>query len=287
MDASTTAAAARHSALPFGPFASFTIAMVTLSVTSFLKAVNIINNPGNMLTNTFYHHHGTNSDATTTTTAGRFALSSSSSLSNLNVYNVHDVEFTHPHAALRLTAHTKTNRTLWQVINSSQFHAGVQRVEPLAWIPSQSYDTEALLIVVSAVPVGDTSNTTSSSSTSGVGAVVYNEHGFSTRVEQGAMIHVRKNSLHAIQNPDRDHALLLVWTFPTRFGVSKAQFRDNYDFGVDDPANDDGDINNNNAKADADADADANTIANATNTNANGSGDGVGTNDGEANNGKE
>lgn len=265
MDTSTTtaAAAARHSALPFGPIASFTIAMVTLSVTSFLKAVNIINKSDPMTINNILYHQHQHHDNTLLSSSS----SSSPQLSNVNVYNVHDVDLTHPHAALRLSAHTKTNRTLWQVVNSSQFHAGIQRVEPLAWIPSQSYDTEALLIVVSSVD-------SNGAKTSGSGAVVYDEHGFSVCVEQGAMIHVKKNSLHAVQNPDPEHALLLVWTFPTRFGVTKTQFRDNYDFGVVDRGEENNDKDHDNDNGDA-----SNNVK--VNANANVSGDGVGTDDGE------
>lgn len=187
------AASARSSVIPIGPIASFAVAMITLGVTTVVKYRNS-------------EYWGTTLQPSATSQI-EVPLDTPKPIAFFNVY---DVNTTNPQHELPLTSTAKTNRTLWQLVNSSQLHAGLQRVEPGAWIPSHSHETEELIVIISGH------------------AQVYDENGFSTHVSQGSLIHFTRGSLHAIHNTETDQPLLLMWSFPNRFGYNKFQFQDEY-----------------------------------------------------------
>lgn len=105
---------------------------------------------------------------------------------------------------------TKTNRSIWETVSTRELHAGLQTVQPEAWIPAHAHDTEELITVISGL------------------AVLYDKNGVQTELRQGSMIHIEKKSHHAIRNIATDEPLVLMWAFPARFGFNKFQFRNEY-----------------------------------------------------------
>lgn len=164
----------RQSVIPIGPVISFTIAIVSLGLTSVIT-----------------YHRATEPQKPQT---------------KAHVFNIRSIDVT----PIRLTSNAKTNRTVWEVVSSREFHAGLQRVEPGAWIPPHSHDTEEIVVVIS----GD--------------GLIYDENGMETPLVSGTMVHMDKKSRHAIRNINSVQPLLLMWSFPVRFGTNKFEFRENY-----------------------------------------------------------
>lgn len=169
--------APRTSVIPFGPIISFTIAVVSLGVTSVIT----------------YHR-----------------TEPQQPQSRIHVFDPHTKAGLGDIIPLTFNEDSKTNRTIWETVSTKELHAGIQRIEPEAWIPSHSHDTEELVTVIS-----------------GFGIVI-DENGLQTELRQGSMVHIEKRSQHAIRNIAIDKPLLIMWSFPTRFGYNKFQFRQRY-----------------------------------------------------------
>lgn len=167
----------RQSLIPIGPIITFTIAIVSLGLTSVVT----------------YHRS-----------------EQIKPQSKVRIFDTRNTSGLNALAPIRLIGDAKTNRTIWELVSSWEFQAGIQRVEPDAWIPSHSHETEEIIIVVS-----------------GEG-LVYDENGKATHLTSGSMLHIEKNTQHAIRNINTVQPLLLVWAFPVRFGINKFQFQEKY-----------------------------------------------------------
>lgn len=167
----------RQSIIPIGPIVSFTIAIVGLGLTSVIT----------------YHRS-----------------EQVKPQSKVRIFDIRNTAGLDALPLIRMTGDAKTNRTIWEVVSSREFHAGIQRVEPAAWIPSHSHETEEIIVVIS-----------------GEG-VVYDENGKGTPLAPGRMLHIEKNTQHAIRNINMVQPLLLIWSFPVQFGINKFRFRDKY-----------------------------------------------------------
>lgn len=104
----------------------------------------------------------------------------------------------------------KTNRTIWEAVSTSELHAGLQRVEPDAWIPTHAHDTEEIIVVIS-----------------GQGTL-YDENGIGRQISSGNMVHFESGSKHTVHNSAMDEPLFLMWTFPRKFGRAKFKFQETY-----------------------------------------------------------
>lgn len=103
-----------------------------------------------------------------------------------------------------------TNRTIWETVSTSEFHAGLQRLEPNTWIPTHAHETEEVIMIVSGQ------------------ASLYDENGFERKLATGCMVHIKRKLSHAIHNTAQDKPLLLMWVFPRKFGYNKFEFQDTY-----------------------------------------------------------
>lgn len=104
-----------------------------------------------------------------------------------------------------------TNRTIWETVSTSELHAGLQRLEPDAWIPRHSHDMEEILMIIS-----------------GQGSL-YGENGIERGLVPGYMVHIEKKWSHTIHNTAKDRPLLLMWVFPRKFGYNKFEFQSVYE----------------------------------------------------------
>lgn len=181
----------RHSLLPTGPIISLTVAMLSLGLTSL---VNYKQTTNHILNN-----------------RNPFSSSSTSENSNVQIFDFNLPSALSTIPSLKMTENARTNRTLWETISSADFHAGLQKVEPDAWIPSHNHETEEIMIIIS-----------------GQGKV-YDDVGIPFVVTPGSMIHFNRERFHTIHNIKSDQPLLLMWCFPTRYGINKFQFQQDYD----------------------------------------------------------
>lgn len=100
-------------------------------------------------------------------------------------------------------------RTVWETIDGSKnaLHAGLERVEVGAHIPSHSHNTEEIVLVYG-----------------GQGAV-YDDRGREQEMTTGTMVHIAARSKHAIRNTGQD-PLWLLWCFPS--SSKPFQFQQDY-----------------------------------------------------------
>ena len=160
----------RECVLQHGPVASFFVALISLAWTSSLYP----SAPQNAATLTFYDP---------------YTLQSSI-------------------PAIRFHQHPSTNRTIWETVDTTDLHAGLERVEPGAWMPPHAHDTEEIILFFKGI------------------AMAYDGNGRKTKIYPGTMIHVKKGARHAFQNVGEE-PLWLLWSFPGR-ASSKFHFQQHY-----------------------------------------------------------
>lgn len=112
-------------------------------------------------------------------------------------------------AALNLDKDARTNRTIWETVNTNSLHAGLERIEVGAWVPPHSHTTEEIIVVCAG------------------SGLVYDENGRSKPMKVGAMAHIAAHSRHAFRNVG-DEPLLIVWLFPAKEASNKFEFRQRY-----------------------------------------------------------
>lgn len=111
--------------------------------------------------------------------------------------------------AMTLDKDARTNRTVWETVDTNELHAGLERIEVAAWIPPHSHTTEEVIVVYAG------------------SGLVYDENGHSKPMEAGAMVHIAANSRHAFRNIGGE-PLLIAWLFPSMFASNKFEFRQKY-----------------------------------------------------------
>lgn len=102
-----------------------------------------------------------------------------------------------------------TNRTIWQTVATSHVQAGLERLEPGAWIPPHSHHTEEILLVYS-----------------GIGEA-YDENGHVMPLSPGSMVHIRRGGRHAFRNTGI-HPMWLMWSFPRSSNKRTFEFHQKY-----------------------------------------------------------
>lgn len=130
-------------------------------------------------------------------------------VSPVSLFNVVSGEGLSTIAAMVLDKDARTNRTVWETVDTSELHAGLERIEVAAWIPPHSHSTEEIVVVCAG------------------SGLVYDFHGHSKPMEVGAMVHIAANSRHAFRNIGEE-PLLIAWLFPSMFASNKFEFRQRY-----------------------------------------------------------
>lgn len=129
--------------------------------------------------------------------------------SPIRVFNIHTGQGLHRLTPQIFNEDAATNRTLWTTVETAQLHAGLERLEPHAWIPPHTHNTEEVVVVCKGV------------------ALVYDESGFAQRMDTGAMVHIEAYARHAFRNSGNE-PLLIMWLFPALLAVDKFEFRQRY-----------------------------------------------------------
>lgn len=127
----------------------------------------------------------------------------------LKFFNMGSDPGAHSIQPIEFHAHSHTNRTIWETVNTGELHAGLQRVEAGAWMPPHSHPMEEIILLFA-----------------GRG-IAYDENGEKTEIWPGTMVHIKKGARHAFQNVGEE-PMWLLWSFPTKLGVRKFEFRDRY-----------------------------------------------------------
>lgn len=129
--------------------------------------------------------------------------------SPIRVFDLHTGQGLHHLIPQIFNEDAATNRTLWTTVDTAQLHAGLERLEPHAWIPPHTHNTEEVVVVCKGV------------------ALVYDESGFGQRMDAGAMVHIEPYVGHAFRNLGNE-PLLIMWLFPALLAADKFEFRQRY-----------------------------------------------------------
>lgn len=130
-------------------------------------------------------------------------------VSPVSLYNIVTGDGLSRVPAMILDKDARTNRTIWETVDTNEMHAGLERIEVAAWVPPHSHTSEEIIVVCAG------------------SGLVYDENGHSTPMETGAMVHIAANSRHAFRNVGNE-PLLIVWLFPSMFAANKFEFRQKY-----------------------------------------------------------
>lgn len=128
---------------------------------------------------------------------------------SLNIYSADGLQGLRNILPIVLDSQSHTNRTLWKTVNTIQFQAGLERIEPGAAIPRHSHPTEEIVFVYR-----------------GNGRVCHHSSAEQV-IKPGSMIHIGENVPHSFKNT-ADEPLWLMWCFPAANNPNSFTFRQQY-----------------------------------------------------------